>query len=204
MSDKGNLLQTKTVLSNELRLHDNNLSKMAMTFGNADQDGEQAYLNIKFKATDNILNYHIDRKKYNIVGPTEITVNDYKIWNETNDGPNSGLNADLLDGRHATEFKDRYVYHHFLHQVKPSTNAKKHWVKIATFTTRKIGNNKNLDFNAKGEPAFGGVFQYSGNGVNGVSSNDVVIPGGNLQALQTAMTVQNIREQFNINYPEFL
>ena len=204
MSDKGNLLQTKTVLSNELRLHDNNLSKMAMTFGNADQDGEQAYLNIKFKATDNILNYHIDRKKYNIVGPTEITVNDYKIWNETNDGPNSGLNADLLDGRHATEFKDRYGYHHFLHQVKPSTNAKKHWVKIATFTTRKIGNNKNLDFNAKGEPAFGGVFQYSGNGVNGVSSNDVVIPGGNLQAVQTAMTVQNIREQFKINTPEFL
>lgn len=29
-----------------------------------------------------------------------------KIWNETNDGPNSGLNADVLDGYHAQHFID--------------------------------------------------------------------------------------------------
>lgn len=205
MADNDNY--KKTVVTSELRLYDNNLAKMSLTFGNVEQDGEQAYLNIKYKISgnDDVVNYIIkNMRRFNIVGPEQLTFNDYKVWNETNDGPNSGLNADLLDGRHATEFKDRYGYHHFLHQIKPSTSASKHWVKIATFTTRKIGDNPNLDFNVKGEPAFGGIFQYSGNGVNGVSSDDVVIPGGNIQAVQKAFAVENIREQFKVNTPDKL
>lgn len=207
----------KTVITNELKLTNNRMPdcKMSIGFGKYDIDGQLGgypYLNLRFEATDTKSDFIIDRHLLNFVcsGDTSganpaLTFNDYKIWNETNDGPNSGLNADLLDGRHATEFKDRYGYHHFLHQVnKANTNAKKNWVKISTFTTRRIGTRQDLDYKASGRPAYGGIFQYSGNGVHGVSSDDVVIPGGSIQAVSQALATMDIREQFKLNTPEFI
>lgn len=38
------------------------------------------------------------------VSTTAITYNDNKVWHAGNDGPNSGMNADLLDGLHAGSF----------------------------------------------------------------------------------------------------
>lgn len=215
------LLQTKTVLTNELRLHDFSESRMAIKFGGKieEQDKENAYLTLRFKATDSKTDFIINRHLLNFVcsddksgAHPQLTFNDYKIWNETNDGPNSGLNADLLDGRHATEFKDRYGYHHFVHQVnKANPDAKKNWVKIATFTTRRIGTRTDLNYVKEGTPAYGGIFQYSGNGVHGVSTDDVVvpggnvvIPGGNIQAVSQALATMDIREQFKLNTPQFL
>ena len=39
-----------------------------------------------------------------VIGSNSITYNDNKIWHAGNDGPTSGLNADLLDGLHASDF----------------------------------------------------------------------------------------------------
>jgi hypothetical protein len=218
--------QTSKVLTNNLLLRDsfdNSGALMAIKFGGdiQESDGEDANFTLRFKATEARGNFAIDRHLLNFVCTADdsgavpaITFNDYKIWNETNDGPNSGLNADLLDGRHATEFKDRYGYHHFLHQVNkdPKTTDEKNWVKIATFTTRRImGNRSDLDYTHEGKPAYGGVFEYSGNGVFGVDPKDVVVPGGNvtipaknINSLNQALATMDIRDQFKANTPPFL
>jgi len=218
--------QTSKVLTNNLLLRDsfdNSGALMAIKFGGdiQESDGEDANFTLRFKATEAQGNFAIDRHLLNFVCTADdsgavpaITFNDYKIWNETNDGSNSGLNADLLDGRHATEFKDRYGYHHFLHQVNkdPKTTDEKNWVKIATFTTRRImGNRSDLDYTHEGKPAYGGVFEYSGNGVFGVDPKDVVVPGGNvtipaknINSLNQALATLDIRDQFKANTPPFL
>ncbi|AGF59642.1 hypothetical protein B0P06_006083 [Clostridium saccharoperbutylacetonicum] len=229
MADNSTILQeeqTSKVLTNNLLLRDsfdNSGALMAIKFGGdiQESDGEDANFTLRFKATEAQGNFAIDRHLLNFVCTADdsgavpaITFNDYKIWNETNDGPNSGLNADLLDGRHATEFKDRYGYHHFLHQVNkdPKTTDEKNWVKIATFTTRRImGNRSDLDYTHEGKPAYGGVFEYSGNGVFGVDPKDVVVPGGNvtipaknINSLNQALATLDIRDQFKANTPQFL
>ncbi len=229
MADDSTLLQGEQaakVITNNLLLRDsfdNSNALMAIKFGGdiQESDGEDADFTLRFKATEAQANFAIDRHLLNFVCTSDesgavpaITFNNYKIWNETNDGPNSKLNADLLDGRHATEFKDRYGYHHFLHQVDkdPKTTDAKNWVKIATFTTRRImGNRTDLDYTHEGKPAYGGVFEYSGNGVFGVDPKDVVIPGGNvtipagsINSLNQALATLDIRDQFKANTPPFL
>lgn len=205
--------KTRSVDTNKVKFHDNNGTLMGITFGNADQDGERCFLELNFKANESKSDFIINKHILNFVcsdktGNTpELKFNDYKIWNQTNDGPNSGLNADLLDGRHATEFKDRYGYHHFIHQVnKTNPDSKKNWVRVATFTTRKIGQRMDLDFKADGKPAYGGIFQYSGNGVNGVDKSDIrfVVPGGNIPAVNQALSSMDAREQFKLNTPNYL
>lgn len=195
------LIQSATVLTNELRLHDWKNAKMSITFGESDQDGEYCYLNVKYKATEEKMDFILDRDTYNIAGPTIITLNDHKIWHENNDGPNSGLNADLLDGRHAIEFKDRYGYHHFVHMFKPPTIAPKHFVKIARFTTRKVGTPD--EFKSDGTPPYSGIFKYTGNGVGGVSTDDVVTPGGTFTATDiiSGMQIRDAITQFQADTP---
>lgn len=198
------LYQSNTVLTSEVKLQDRQGAKMSVTFGENDSYGEYCYFNLKFKATETIANAIFDRDVLNIAGPRSLTLNDYKVWHENNDGPNSGLNADLLDGKHATEFKDRYGYHHFMHMFLPPTAAKKHFVKIATFTTRKVGSPQN--FTPDGKPPYSGSFMYSGNGVMGVDKDDVVVHGGNLDPATalTAMAVNDAKEQFKIDTPIIL
>lgn len=198
------LFQSNTVLTSEVKLQDRQGAKMSVTFGENDSYGEYCYFNLKFKATETVANAIFDRDVFNIAGPRSITLNDAKIWHENNDGPNSGLNADMLDGKHATEFKDRYGYHHFLHMFKPPTEAKKHFVKIATFTTRKVGDAQ--DFTADGKPPYNGTFMYSGNGVMGVSTEDVVVHGGNIDpnTVLTSMAIKDAKEQFKIDTPLML
>ncbi len=220
MADDSTLLQGEQaakVITNNLLLRDsfdNSNALMAIKFGGdiQESDGEDADFTLRFKATEAQGNFAIDRHLLNFVCTSDesgavpaITFNNYKIWNETNDGPNSGLNADLLDGRHATEFKDRYGYHHFVHQVAPANKAdEKNWVKIATLSVRRIGTRTDLNYDATGVPAYGGVFKYSGNGVFGVSTDDVVIPGGNIQSVTQALATMDIREQFKLNTPPFI
>ena len=220
MADDSTLLQGEQaakVITNNLLLRDsfdNSNALMAIKFGGDIQefDGEDASFTLRFKATAAQGNFAIDRHLLNFVCTSDesgavpaITFNDYKIWNETNDGPNSKLNADLLDGRHATEFKDRYGYHHFVHQVAPANKTdEKNWVKIATLSVRRIGTRTDLNYDATGVPAYGGVFKYSGNGVFGVSTDDVVIPGGNIQSVTQALATMDIREQFKLNTPPFI
>lgn len=197
-----NLSQSATVLTNELRLHDWHRAYMAITFGDSDVDGGYGYLNVKYKANEEKMDYILDRSTFNFAGPTILTLNDYKIWHENNDGPNSGLNADLLDGKHAVEFKDRYGYHHFMHMFIPTTTQKKHFVKIASFTTRKIG--AAPDFNKQGTPPYSGAFEYTGNGVTGVTTNDVVVPGGSNIYAEEALRALMVKDQvagFKANTP---
>ena len=205
--------KTRSVDTNKVKFHDNNGTLMGITFGNADQDGERCFLELNFKANESKSDFIINKHILNFVcsdktGNTpELKFNDYKIWNQTNDGPNSGLNADLLDGRHATEFKDRYGYHHFIHQVnKANPDSKKNWVRVATFTTRKIGQRMDLDFKADGKPAYGGIFNYSGNGINGVAESDIkfVVPGGDIKAVNRALASMDVREQFKADTPSHL
>lgn len=199
---KENLLQTATVLTNELKLHDWNGASMSISFGESDQDGSLSFLNLKYKASAGRMDFIIDRDIYNIVGPTHITLNGKKIWHENNDGPNSGLNADLLDGRHAVEFKDRYGYHHFMHMFqKPPTVTDKCFVKVATFTMRKVGTPE--DFRSDGTPPYSGIFEFTGNGVGGVTTDSVVVPGGTFRKsdIIEGMQIRDAITQFQANTP---
>lgn len=144
---------TATVLTNELKLHDYKNTKLSVTFGDADINDGYSYARIKILANDLKMDLWQDKPTFNIIGDY-LTFNDYKVWNETNDGPNSGLNADLLDGMHATEFKDRYGRHHFAHMFY--TSGGKNFVKIASFATRRVGTPP--DFNVNGTVPYQGIF----------------------------------------------
>ena len=52
-------------------------------------------------------NYDGSNLRFNKDG--SITIGTNKVWHAGNDGPNSGLNADLLDGQHLSDLDARYV-----------------------------------------------------------------------------------------------
>lgn len=145
---------SSTVTTNELKLYDFKGAKTSLTFGDADINDGYSYLRINFRANDNKFDFYQDKPIFNIIADKEITFNDKKIWSELNHGPMSGLNADLLDGLHASEFKDRMGHHHFNHAFIPGGDRM--FVKIATLTPRRVGNAP--DFNTNGTPPFQGKF----------------------------------------------
>ena len=147
-------LPTSTLTTNELKLHDFKGTKASITFGDADINDGYSYLNMNFRANDHKFDFYQDKPVINFIASEEITFNDKKIWHENNDGPMSGLNADMLDGLHASEFKDRNGHNHFGHAFIPG--GSKRFVKIATFTPRRVGNSP--DFNTSGSNPFEGVF----------------------------------------------
>lgn len=148
------LLPTTTLTGNELKLHDFKGTKMSLTFGDTDINDGYSYLRANIRANDTKCDFWQDKPIFNFIADEEITFNDKKIWHENNDGPMSGLNADMLDGLHASEFKDRNGHHHFGHAFLPG-GAKK-FVKIASFTPRRVGVPQ--DFNTNGTNPFQGKF----------------------------------------------
>jgi len=62
---------------------------------------------IKLELYDNDTDIEISKfeLKDNYVG-VRFAETPYEIWHENNDGPNSGMDADMVDGRHADEFAD--------------------------------------------------------------------------------------------------
>lgn len=148
------LLPTSTILTNEIKLYDFKGTKASLTFGDADINDGYSYLRINFRADDFKFDFWQDKPIINFIADEEIMFNDKKIWHENNDGPMSGLNADMLDGLHATSFKDRNGHHHFGHAFLPG--GAKMFVKIATFTPRRVGNAP--DFNTDGTVPFQGTF----------------------------------------------
>lgn len=148
------LLPTSTITTNELKLFDFKGAKASLTFGDADINDGYSYLRVNFRADDSKFDFWQDKPILNFIAEEAITFNDKKIWHEDNDGPMSGLNADMLDGLHASEFKDRNGHHHFGHAFMPG--GEKKFVKIATFTPRRVGNAP--DFNNNGTVPFQGIF----------------------------------------------
>lgn len=184
------MIPTQTVLTNELKLQDFKGTKLSVTFGDADINDGYSYARMNFRANDDKFDFWGDKPCFNFVYD-ELTLNDKKIWNETNDGPNSGLNADMLDGMHAAEFKDRHGHHHFLHMFY--TSGGKRFVKVATFTTRKVG--QAPDFNVNGTPPYQGIFPFSGNGVKGADHSKKVLQ---------SMAIKDKIEEFKVNTPRDL
>lgn len=145
----------ETILTNELKLHDYKGIKLSLTFGDADINDGYSYARINFRADDSKFDFAIDKPVLNFITDA-LTLNDKKVWSELNHGPNSGLNADMLDGYHYYDYKDRLGNNHYIHMLKTDT---KKFVKIATFNPRRIGNAK--DFNLDGSSPFAGIFAKS-------------------------------------------
>ena len=62
---------------------------------------------IQFAGTSNVHMYAIDDANDSIINlqnASELRVNNNKVWTVSNDGSGSGLDADLLDGQHASAF----------------------------------------------------------------------------------------------------
>lgn len=149
MSD---ITPSSTVLTNELTLHDFKGVKISITYGDANLENGYSYSSINYRANDEMLTMNIDRDIFNF-STTEITLRNKKIWNEFNQGPESGMNSDMLDGLHALDFKDRLGTHHFNHAVAASS---KKFVKIATFTPRRVGTPPG--YNSEGTYPYSGIF----------------------------------------------
>ena len=143
------------VITNELQLHDyRNAYKMSLTFGEANYEDGYSYLKINVKANDQKVDFLTDKPILNF-NVDDITINDKKVWTEVNHGPNSGLNADLLDGLQGEDFKDRLGWYHFNHAFHVIGGPK--YVKIATFTPRLVGDPPN--FSETGEKPYRGLFE---------------------------------------------
>lgn len=147
------MIPSQTILTNEVKLHDYKGTKLSITFGDADINEGYSYAKVNFRANDLKFDFFIDKPNLNFICD-ELTINDLKVWNELNHGPNSGLNADMLDGLHFFDFKDRAGRHHYLHMFNNPGGKK--FVKIATFTPRRVGNAPN--FNTNGTKPFEGIF----------------------------------------------
>ena len=143
----------ENILTNELKLVDNKGTKLSITFGNADITDGYSYAELNVRANDKRFDIIPNKDDFNIIS-SNILLNGHKIWNETNDGPASGLNADLLDGLHAFDFMKTDGSNHFKHMF--SFNGSKRFVKIATFNIRKVGDPG--DFKADGSPIYKGIF----------------------------------------------
>lgn len=68
---------------------------------------------IQFRGSNNVYGYigfNAASKDSSLLRWSSNTLNSYKIWDEGNDGAGSGLDADLLDGVHASSFEGYYRY----------------------------------------------------------------------------------------------
>ena len=144
---------SQTVLTNELKLHDYRGTKLSLTFGDADINDGYSFARVNFRAEETKFDFLTDKPIFNIVAD-ELTLNDSPVWTISNQGPNTGMNADMIDGLHAYELKDRLGRHHFYHMFNNPSGRK--YVKIATLTPRIIGNAP--DFNSAGTKPFDGIF----------------------------------------------
>lgn len=144
-----NSIELDNVLMQELKLVDILGNKMSITFGDVDITGGYSYGNLKFLITDDMFTMDVYKNKLNLKTKT-LLISGKKVWSENCQGPNTGMNADLLDGKHGSEFKDIYGTSYFKHMFK--TTLPKSFIKVATFTTRRVGNPN--DFNTNGESPY--------------------------------------------------
>lgn len=143
---------SQTLLTNELKLHDYKGVKLSVTFGEADINDGYSYARINFKASETKIDFSIDKPILNFIADG-LTLNDNPVWNMAQQGPNTGMNSDMVDGLHAYDLKDRLGSHHYIHMM--NTSSKK-FVKIATLVPRRIGTSS--DFRADGKNPYTGIF----------------------------------------------
>lgn len=143
----------QSLLTNELKLHDYKGVKLSITFGDTDINDGYSYSKINYRVNDLKMDLSIDRPILNFITDS-ITINDEPIWTLKQQGPNTGMNSDMLDGLHAYDFKDRLGSHHYYHMFN-NLGGKK-FIKIATFTPRKVGTPR--DFSVDGSKNYSGVF----------------------------------------------
>lgn len=145
-------IPSQTILTNELKLHDYKGVKLSITFGDADINDGYSYGRINFKALESKLDFLIDKPILNFI-TNGLTLNDNPVWNLAQQGPNTGMNSDMVDGLHAYDLKDRLGSHHYIHMMNTSS---KRFVKIATLNPRRVGNP--ADFRADGKSPYTGIF----------------------------------------------
>lgn len=143
---------SQSVLTNELKLHDYRGSKLSITFGDADINDGYSYTRVNFGAEEYKFDFAVDRPALNFITDT-LTINDMPVWNMFQQGPNTGMNADMVDGLHAYDLKDRLGSHHYIHMFK---NSSKKFVKIATLIPRRVGTPS--DFKTNGSKPYSGIF----------------------------------------------
>lgn len=143
---------SQTILTNELKLHDYKGTKLSITFGDADINDGYSYSKINFKAFEAKLDFLIDKPILNFIADG-LTLNDSPVWNMSMQGPNTGMNSDMIDGLHAYDLKDRLGSHHYIHML--SSTSKK-FIKIATLTPRRVGTPS--DFRTDGKSPYTGIF----------------------------------------------
>lgn len=193
---------SQTVLTNELKLHDYRGTKLSITFGDADINDGYSYARVNFRAEENKFDFSIDKPTLNFI-TDGLTINDMPVWNMFQQGPNTGMNADMVDGLHAYDLKDRLGSHHYMHMF--NTSSKK-FVKIATLVPRRVGNPP--DFRKDGVKPYSGIFsklelqdkiaEFEGNTINNLSelkpnskfsSTDMVTEGIYNATLRATVTV---------------
>lgn len=149
-----------TVLDNitvqELKLIDKLNNKISLSFGDIDITDGYSYGRIKFLLDDVRFTIDTSRDEFNIIAK-RLLLDGKKVWSELCQGPNSGMNADLLDGKHSSEFKDIYGTTFFKHMFKP--NLEKMFIRVATFTTKRVGTPN--DFNENGTSPYTGYYDIN-------------------------------------------
>lgn len=143
---------SQTILTNELKLHDYKGVKLSVTFGDADINDGYSYARINFKAFETKIDFLIDKPVLNFIADG-LTLNDNPVWNMSMQGPNTGMNSDMVDGLHAYDLKDRLGSHHYIHMIN---SISKKFVKIATLTPRRVGTP--ADFRTDGKSPYTGIF----------------------------------------------
>ena len=100
-----NFSNTPTVDAN-IVLHAGNYSRYALSLNGGTMNGVITMpINYQIQwGSSSMMIYGEDTNAIKIVAPLGLYVNSKEVWNSGNDGSGSGLDADLLDGKHADSF----------------------------------------------------------------------------------------------------
>lgn len=104
-----------------------------------------------------------------------------KMWHEGNDGANSGLDADLLDGRHASEF-----WGHFLTTIDASALSEDYYYPVTVYIgyRKRVRISVMVDLDSKTKPSWSThangfscrfIEEVSGDGWGAIAKNRVVL-----------------------------
>lgn len=143
------------LITNEILLQDSKNMKMSLSFGEANTSNVYKYAIMNFKATmpgaaESKLTMWTDKDIFNM-SCLKLTHRDGMIWSQYQQGPESGMNADMVDGYQGYQLKNALGANNFLQAFQVpavSTVPGRRYVKVLTLKPSRIGNP--IDFKTDG------------------------------------------------------
>lgn len=138
---------TNHIITNEVMLQDSKNMKLSFSFGEANTSSVYKYAMLNFKTTmpgsaESKITVWSDKDIFNF-STLQLKHRDGFVWTSYQQGPDSGMNSDMIDGYHGYQLKNALGANNFMHAFQASTASvvgNRKYVKLLTFKPSRIGN----------------------------------------------------------------